>query len=166
MPQAIQRPPVGMLSLLGSKGTGFNPTELLDGVVPIIDLTAFYQAQDISSTLETGAATNVVGNGAFTTVPQGEYWQLLGVGGLWSGFTAGSVFRACIEIGFQPNLIPVATSGADHTISAGATDIFRIPWVPAQPTILSPGMRIATTLLQTMANQATPQIRVLYLSLR
>lgn len=166
MTQRIQRPPTGLLGMLGSKGTGENPAELQDIVTPVVDLTSFYQAQDLQTTIVTSAATLTVGQGAQVVVPNGEYWQLLAVGGLWSTFTAGSVFAAAIELGFLPNLVPVWTMEERQTISAGASDQFRLGWTPGERTILSPGMVIATTLLLTMANTAVPQVRVLYLKLQ
>lgn len=162
----IQRPPTGLWGMLGTKDMGQNPRVIGDVVQPVIDLSAFYQAQDLTTKIETGVATLTVGTGAQVVVPNGEYWQLLAVGGLWSTFTAGSVFACALELGFLPNLVPVLQMENRITISAGATDQVRLGWTPGERTILSPGMCISNTLLLTMAAVATPQVRVLYIKLQ
>lgn len=162
----IQRVPLGILSWLGLRNDGDQPRDFSGTVVPTTDMTAFYAALDQTQTIQTDAPTLAVGTGSIVTVPAGEAWLILAIGGLWSGFTAGSVFRACIELGQGANLVPVYTMDAAFTISAGATDVFRLPFVPPQPLILPGGGRIATTLLSTMANNATPQLRVLYVPMR
>lgn len=166
MTQRIQRPPTGLLGLLGSKGTGINPSELEDRVQPTVDLTPFYQSQDIQTAIASGTPVTAAGAGASLVVPNGEYWQLLAVGGLWSAFTAASVFAAALQIGFLPNLVPVYMMESRFTISAGATDQFRLAWTPGTHTILSPGMVINTSLLIDMAAAGTPQVRALYLKLQ
>jgi len=162
----IQRVPVGVLQFLGLRNGGETPKTFGSEVLPILDTTPFYAAEDLQQTIQTDAATNVAGSGSFVDVPAGEAWLIVAVGGIWSTFTAGSVFRAAIHLGFQPNLVPVATMEQSVTISAGATDQFRIPFVPPQPLVLPSGCRIGTVLLQSMANNATPQTRVLYMPLR
>lgn len=164
--QRINRPPLGILSWLGLRNDGAQPKELLEQVQPVSDMTAFYAAYDQATFIQTDAATAAVGTGSIVTVPAGEAWDVLAVGGLWSGFTAASVFRACIEIGYGPNLVPVYTMENNFTISAAATDVFRLPYSPPQRLILTAGARMATTLLQTMAAVATPQLRVLYVPMR
>ena len=78
----IQRPPRGLLDLLGLKGFGDNPTELEDKVRGTVDLSQMYLADQFVS-LATATA-NVSANGfnfAATTIltcPPGTLWFVSG----------------------------------------------------------------------------------------
>lgn len=160
----IQRVPLGILQWLGLRNAGDQPRELMTQVRPIVDTTAFYAAQDMTQITQTDAATLTVGQGSFVDVPAGEAWLVLALGGLWSTFTAGSVFRAGLHLGFQPNLVPVYQM--EVALTAVATTEARLAFVPPQPLILPPGSRLGTVLLQSMAATAVPQTRVLYVPMR
>lgn len=106
MPQVINRPPVGLTSILDSKANGRAPGALLDEVratVELLDLYGLGQRQSLQEQIN----NPVLGPQAFTTseVPEGELWRVLNLTVLIAanagGVTAGGVgyFDPTVPIG-------------------------------------------------------------------
>lgn len=78
MPMPIQRVPLGLLELLGGKGSGATPNQLLDGVVAVLDLEHFYLAPLTRVVTGSTATVNATGTWMNTSsamiVPAGELW--------------------------------------------------------------------------------------------
>lgn len=74
----INRPPIGLQGLLGSKNFGVNPSDLNQQVVPIVDLFDFWASQTLRYIKET-AVTAGVGNVINTVVPSDKVWMPLSV---------------------------------------------------------------------------------------
>lgn len=73
----INRPPVGLQSLLGSQNFGDNPSDLAQQVLPQIDLFPFWAQQSLELAYETATSA---GNGSIIElrVPDGKIWGMLG----------------------------------------------------------------------------------------
>jgi hypothetical protein len=95
MAMPIQRPPAGLLELLGLRGTGLTPTALEDYLRGSLDLTVLYLAP-LGRTLRgaTGVA-NATGFFAGTglTVPTSEIWVATALSASSSNMAAGESYR-------------------------------------------------------------------------
>jgi hypothetical protein len=71
----INRPPIGLQSLLGSINFGVNPSELFETVRPTVDLFPFWAQQTWRIDQQT---VNTAGFGTVitVTVPEGELWGI------------------------------------------------------------------------------------------
>jgi hypothetical protein len=101
MPSQVNRVPPGLLSLLGIKSTGVNPTMLGEELTPTMDLTQMYAAGHAVSLFGTTGVINATGmwdGGGLTQVPAGEFWicdsvcitstAVLGAGTIYRGRAA------------------------------------------------------------------------------
>lgn len=78
MPSLINRVPPGLLSLLGIKALGQNPSVLADILTPELDVTDLYFAAFSEQAGGTTGAITTAGTAPFSalTVPPGELWYL------------------------------------------------------------------------------------------
>ena len=72
----INRPPVGLQSLLGSKNFGANPSDLAQQVIPIADLFPFWASQTLRFDKQTGTSSGA-GSLIEVQVPSGKTWGIL-----------------------------------------------------------------------------------------
>jgi len=95
MPLPIQRPPVGLLELLGLRGSGTTPYALEDLLRGSLDLTVLYMAP-LGRTLR-GATAAVGANGFFggtgLTIPTSEFWVVTQISASSSNMAAGESYR-------------------------------------------------------------------------
>lgn len=74
----INRPPIGLQSLLGSKNFGQNPSDLSQQVLPTVDLFPFWATQQLRFAKE--EQTTAGGDNAPVVsiqVPEGETWAVI-----------------------------------------------------------------------------------------
>jgi len=97
MPLPIQRPPAGLLELLGLRGTGITPVALEDYLRGSLDLTVLYMAP-LGRTLR-GATAAVGATGFFAgtglAVPTSEIWVCTAISASSSNMAAGESYRLC-----------------------------------------------------------------------
>jgi hypothetical protein len=89
----IQRFPVGLLEMLGMKGTGDTPHQLGADISGGLDLTSLYLAQRrVTLSANTGVAmvANTTYNLTSLTVPSGEIWFVYGATARLTGSTAAA----------------------------------------------------------------------------
>jgi len=72
----INRPPIGLQSLLGSQNFGVNPNDLAQQVIGNVDLTSFWAQQTLKFT-QVETTTAGVGSVAEAEVPNGKIWGIL-----------------------------------------------------------------------------------------
>lgn len=72
----INRPPIGLQSLLGSKNFGENPSNLAQQVLPAVDMFPFWASQVLKFEKVSGNSTGV-GSLIETQVPNGKTWGVL-----------------------------------------------------------------------------------------
>lgn len=123
MPQKVQRIAPGLLSFLGLKGTGQNPTELGELLSPVVDLTPFYHAIDLLTANASTAGLNTVGQSTLIEVPAGETWRVMAAGYIATNLTAAGICH--ISILYQPpgtgNVVPI-TKPIRYVVGAAGTE--------------------------------------------
>ena len=72
----INRPPIGLQSLVGSKNFGVNPSDLGQQVLPVVELLPFWASQALKFQKLTGTAAGA-GSLIEAQVPQGKTWGIL-----------------------------------------------------------------------------------------
>jgi hypothetical protein len=143
----INRPPIGLQSLLGSQNFGENPSNLLQDVTSQLDLLPFYGAYLQKDVREIG---NLIGRGNAVniTVPEGELWLPIVVsGGLIGQIGSTSNIRLAITVEGIPGGFPAPGSGVcvaqqRSAVSSVVGDSCRIVWTPNPPLLLLPGYNL------------------------
>lgn len=74
MPSRIQAQPLGLLQLLSMVGTGQQPTEFGDTVVPVVDLTELYGSEKFSIVVVQETIIPAANYALLLPVPSGEFW--------------------------------------------------------------------------------------------
>ena len=98
MASPISRRPTGLLDLLLTQQQGENPRTLLDSVSPTIDLVKFYESQRLD-TSQSSFAVTAVGNSADISIPQAEYWKVIGFDAKWVAGAANQSMGLRFEVG-------------------------------------------------------------------
>lgn len=135
----INRPPIGLQSLLGSKNFGQNPSELAQQVVPTVDLYPFWASQQLRFNRDTVTAVAGQGSVVETTLPQDETWGILSV-----AFGAEILISASDDFGIRIALDETIT-GTDNFVVAFAEqsnpdgDFSWVIWQPPVGFFLTPG---------------------------
>jgi hypothetical protein len=148
----IQRYPQGLLALLDAKSTGVTPVETLDKVQPGIDLNEFYFAS-IESTGAQAAQLGVSGVNtmyAIVTVPQGEFWKVLGVNATLTNASAAiATISGSVAVGNAVARVSVAKFVNEPL--AAAADIVYAAWNPPENTdMFGPGSTFGTVFDQAL----------------
>lgn len=137
----IQRFPVGLLELLGMKGTGDTPHTLGDNIGASVDIMSMYLAQRrVTVSAQTSIA--MTGNGTFNAtglaVPSGEIWFVYNVSVRLTPNTA-----VATAIRFWAAFVRPSASGVYHpltdVVSVGAGDNGVGVTIFEQPAIFLPG---------------------------
>lgn len=146
MPSLINRIPNGLLSLLGIKSVGQNPSLLSDTVSPTLDLSAFYFTETASFLGGTTNTANLVGAWApsnWTNTTQTETWVVNTVCSWRSaGLPAATAYK--LRLGVYDTLTGfVYASGPQASYVAG--DLPAVGWCSQQgsPILLRPNQSIA-----------------------
>lgn len=143
--QSVQSVPQGLLELLGMKGSGVNPRSLDSVVQANIDVRQMYALSKLSSP-SASAAAGAPPVEARITVPDNEWWMLLGASTTVISDTGGMTYvAATISVSFgSQGLIPVAEEnwGPGITFVAGSS-VHTLPFFPPYPLVLRPGSAIA-----------------------
>jgi hypothetical protein len=141
MPSLINRVPPGLLSLLGIKAVGQNPTLLGDALTGFIDLTPLYTAgfAEIAS-----AATSSVSSTGVSVIPQ----NLVPAGELWVVTRAAMFASANLAATTTYRLrLAVWDSIASRVVDCGPSVSAAAGERPATyidgPFVMSPGEQIA-----------------------
>ena len=147
MPQKIQRAPRGFLSLLGLYG-GNSPGQLNDILQPVVDLTALYGSDRLSSTAVSAAVAAPSSPAALTvTVPTGDAWLLTSCG-LNTGAVGatGSNARIAVNIGgLQGNNPNARVWGSDTWTSITTADRISFGFLFPQPIVLIGGRSVSVS---------------------
>lgn len=107
----INRVPVGLQSLLGNAAAGENPDQLQQAVSPIVDLEPYWDFEKIQYA-EKDTAVAAPQNGTFFTVPTGELWLPISLGGTLGGMGTGDTASLTVKVwnSVGTNPIPIAAS--------------------------------------------------------
>lgn len=125
MPSLVNRVPPGLLSLLGIKALGINPSILPDELQPNLDITSLYAVANSELLGGTTAAVGAPGVSAVSAllVPAGEIW-IMNRGALYAtaNLGAGTTYRIRLAIYDSPNqrivqVSPAATAAATERVS-------------------------------------------------
>lgn len=141
MPSLVNRLPPGLLSLLGIKALGVNPSILPDELTPNLDVTALYLNGNAESV--SGATNSVTADGVFTVaatlVPAGELW-VVNSAALYStaALAAGTTYTFSLGLWESYNSRVVRT-GPIVSATAGQRPYTAIDG----PFILTPGDQLA-----------------------
>lgn len=121
MPSPISRRPQGLLDLLLTQQQGKNPSDLLDTVQPIVDMTQFYQTDRV--TVEQGAGVmTAVGQNVDITIPSGEAWKVYTASSFCTFATVDQEFGAYLTVRNIPSASPVLSNFGGTRAAVGATD--------------------------------------------
>lgn len=165
---SINQYPFGLLGLLDSKDYGNTPRGLFaDGVQPTIDLRPFYSASiQLTSTTDSQAAKQAVGDAATVTVPSGEAWELIAAMAVVNTGTAAAV--ASWQLALQPPSPAgsVALAVHDPIAITNAAQSLNLPWTAPPGLIVGPGTQFLNQLLLAMATTVTLVCRVVYRPLK
>ena len=115
----INRLPYGFQDFLGNTAAGNNPDKLLTDVRPTVDMSpywAFGQTQFEGQSKAVGA----IGGGAFFTVPAGELWSPIHIGGEFTGYGTGGTFELRTSI-FSNNLAVIVPTSNSGLVTNGAS---------------------------------------------
>lgn len=158
----LQTIPAGYLSLLGIKDGG-NPSQAADFVQPVISLDTFYLATQVDSVVGVLSGATNVGDAATVTVPPGEAWRLLTLGGNCHSVSAPAAnIRMTLALLEPRNLqsMPVFTHEAE-VVAAGDAIQFGVPF--PQPIVVPPGTILRNQLLNDLgAVTFTIEVRAMF----
>lgn len=146
MQSRIQRTPAGFLSQLGMKGTGANPSALLDEVRAVVEMGE-QLAAGIPLEVETATSPgqNVTGTAAVITIPSTEAWRVVSASGGASGLTAADTIKLALNL-----IVPGAANGTVIAVSRGevvvATERVDFGVLFPRPLFLPPGSILACLL--------------------
>ena len=166
-PFSIQRVPGGLLELIGAKGTGENPRNLIPAVQPDIALEPYYLAGRIELVQNQGNLLTTAGQSTSVTVDQGQYWRVVTYG---VRVHTPSAVNAVMHggIGLSPSL-----SGTPATITqltrrhvATGGDLIGIGELVSYPLVLGPGDRITAFLAENVGGALTVSLQVVALIVR
>ena len=110
----VNASPKGLQSLLGNVNQGVNPHELDHVVSPGVDLYPHWAADKTLVKSETTSVVPSPGNGMTITVPEGEIWQPIAIGGVVSMLIA-------VEYAFSVGILNPA-SLTHTTVASAVTD--------------------------------------------
>lgn len=136
----INRLPLGLQSLLGSKSLGDNPSELLQEVRPTVQLNEFWSVENIRAQSTTDAGPVTTGSAESLLIPSGEIWSPIFSAIRWNGAAAGR--RMSLEYRVQTKTESgqqrAAVAWADFDNDTGQAWDFTLPykwprgvWLPA-----------------------------------
>lgn len=118
----IARRPAGLLDLLLAQQQGKNPSSLGDDVLPVIEITDFYNQERIIT--QGGSLSMTAVNGTNTiTIPAGEVWRPIYHACSGTFATTNQTVRIGWEIGSLPGSWQV-THKTERFEAVGATDKF------------------------------------------
>lgn len=145
----LQSIPSGYLSLLGIKA-GANPGQAADFVQPVLAVDPFYLASAINSLLVTTAGATNVGDNAIITIPSGETWRLLSLGGDAFAFSAPAPeVRFSLQVLEPTNRVTAPIFSWSDVITA-ATDLSQNGVLFPQPVAFPPGTVFRLSLLNDL----------------
>jgi len=140
-PLLIQRPPFGLLDLLGLKGVGQAPVQLAETVIATLADCVDYYLVNRRETVQGSTGVAMVANTTYTivTVPASELWFCYGVSVRLSAATA-----AATAIRFWGHYAYQNSSGFPNvltdTISVGASDNGAAFSTFSRPMLFGPGV--------------------------
>lgn len=165
----INRPPLGLQSLLGSQNLGDNPNNMLTDMRPTLDLLPFLTAQLLRQETVTGGRITP-GTVASLQPFAGELWALKGLGAFNGAITGVGPFD--LQLAFTMTKIAGGGSAEVHTLAVG--DVLSVSGGDNvgfavnfdTPLILEPGITVALNFLQCgLANADTFRLSALYFPL-
>lgn len=164
----IQTWPVGLLSKLNLKATS-PPRVLSDTVLGTVNLDRNYAARNIITQEFNVAGVSAVGQaaGATLTVPAGEAWDVIAVGGVLSTPSAiGTVLCGRVAL-FPPSGNSVTLARIESYTTTAASDVNENGLMLPQPLIVPPGFSFFTALMRPTggATTCTVTVRVMYVPL-
>lgn len=142
MPSLVNRVPPGLLSLLGIKALGVNPSVLPDELTSTIELLDLYAAANSTigqfPTAVVGAVGLFAGTGG--TVPAGKLWLVSNVTVVTTAtLAAGTTYVDITPVWYEAGLPRVMTFGQ---VKAGGTAGQRIAVGSDTPVILPPNASV------------------------
>lgn len=154
-PLLIQRPPTGLLDLLGLKAMGQGPILLNETVTATLADCVDYYVANRRSTVAGSTGVAMVANTSYPvaacTVPAGEIWLVYAAAAtLLAATAAGTAIRFWLSLGRTSSAFPVAIT---ETVSVGASDNGTAVVVNQRPAVWLPG-DVAT--IQTGAVTGVP----------
>ena len=153
----INEIPEGFLDLIKAKVGGRPPTVLSDNVAPVIDMSPFYLARNLS--VETYSQLTTVNSFESIQVPPGEVWFLFNASFSYSTIASTNRVHAHLELDRLPNADDpntriklmssspaMPTSNVQHPAA-----IVRVTYAETFQNfmILAPGVQISTTIIAT-----------------
>lgn len=164
MPSQIQRPPWGLLDLIGAKSNGQNPNQLSDMVSATIELTPWELVGRSLDVVAVNAGATMRDSSASLKVPSNELWLIQQIGGFMNASAIAVVMGASLYYS-------TLDSGYNHTVYTNGVQIalantsrVTLGWTPPQPLLLSSGASIGIRLNEdtTAAGQISMQVTVNY----
>lgn len=160
----INRPPTGLLSLLGIKAGGVNPAQLADYVQPTLDLSLLYLSGAVEFADQTDSITGVGVDPSSVIVPDGQYWYVL-------DFSVYS--NAALGAGQTLEYVPAFSyllAGANRTLLVGEkSNVATVGLHSAarmdRPRLAQPGTTFATLCTNLVAGPVTVRFLVQFVRL-
>lgn len=152
----INENPVGFLDLLKAKIGGRPPTVLSDNVAPVLDMTQFYMARNLST--QNYLQTTTVNSFQSVLVPPEEVWFLFNASFSYSTVANTNRVHAHLEVDRLPRAddpnnriklmssspsLPLAVQHPASVVRTTYAETFR------RFVVLPPGVRISTTVIAT-----------------
>lgn len=138
--RSIQRVPIGLLELLGMKGSGTNPNAITSEVRPVVDLAQMYGIRTIDQASAINAAL-AIGGTMTITVPQNEHWLLFNAFTFFTG-GGGTITElggnVALDLGSGQSFV-VAQNRDSSAAGFPAASSMQIPWQAPYPWIIKPG---------------------------
>lgn len=165
----VQRPPLGLLDVLGIKGVDALPTEVLRDVRPALDMLQFYGLQQRRVVLASNAALASGGNidirSSLANVPATEQWAVLfgaSAGVLKVAATTDVAINLNMTRGGLTNTITLRTGSSSQLGNYGAAGLGSasvVFWAP-YPILMPPPWNLSCNLVN-LAGVANAQASVI-----
>lgn len=162
----INRPPVGLQDLLGSKNFGENPAEFLQTVRPIVDLFPFWASQQfrVAKAANTSAG---LGSVVELQVPADETWAVISASFGAQVINANEDFllKVAVDDGLSgTSWFVVAQEFESLTVLAG--QLYHAIWTPPNLFFLPPGYALRGIYASTNLVSRNFELDLLYYQLR
>jgi len=156
--------PFGYLSLLDAKVGGITPTELIDRIQPVLELSPFfYAAISLTTMTSTPTTGSAVGTQSTLTVPAGQAWEVIGAMASATNGTAAASLSYRLDLAPPDASLPAVALGSQAPVAiVNAAQEFVIPWSAPPGFIIGPGTQFRARLMLGMATNVDINCRCIY----
>lgn len=147
---AINTVPKGLQAYLGNTSQGVNPSELLPGVRPSLDLTPYWNVDKQQMARWSGTVIGAYNN-TQTQIPEGEMWLVHAASCSLALNAVGDVGGTVVQLRNAAGNVQLNLASSEvYTVLAGVS-LVTASYVPPQPVFWSAG-----TVVVGMASTFTP----------